>query len=300
MNLQMIFQKELVPDRISYEIVFCKFCEWFAASNQNHNIEVLNWPDCPSHINQSFEDRLLAIRNKDNGKCIIISYWDRMFDLFLKYWKDFGQIVQIISSSGLWHFGRKEFKDLYAQTTHVPFSYLICHKYSEDLIEKIRIPFLEKKNNELFFRGRLYDFRGKLMNIDPSMISDKVSDQFEYFTELTRNKICLSLDGAGVICHRDIEILGLGSVLFRPDSTPDTIIKTHEQLLPDVHYVAFEKSNDPQEQIKLIKEKYNEIKDKNDFLAHVANNGLEWYKRNGTIESNIRILREIINVDVLL
>lgn len=294
----MIFDREVDPN-ISYEIVFHEFCQWYKEIHPEHEISAFPWYNGPFDGRLCIEDRVLVIRNAENGKYILISYWDRLFDFFLKYWKDLGQMVQIISSSGLWHFERDDYKEIYKDTTHIPFSYLPHKRSDQLLLEKLRIPFSEKKDCKPFFRGSSYDTRENLMNIDPETVTDKFIVHHDYCQELSKSKICLSLDGAGIICHRDMEILSLGSVLFRPDATPDSTIITHEQLLPDVHYVAFQKSDDPKEQLEIIKRKYEEIKNNGDFLSSIAHNGLEWYKRNGTIEANIQLLKKLVNTDVL-
>ena len=36
-----------------------------------------------------------------------------------------------------------------------------------------------------------------------------------------------------------------------------------------------------------------------DYIKGIAENGLEWYKNNGTIQSNVDILKEVININKL-
>lgn len=297
MNLQVVFDKEFVQDPSS-DIVFREFSDWLKDAHPEHNITVFPWYKGPFYGHLAMEHTILAIRNQDNNKYLVVSYWDRMFDFFIKYWNDFGQLVQIFSSSGLWHWDR-DHKENYERANHTPLSYLPSKRSEQNFIEKFRLPFSEKKNKRPFFRGRVYDIREDLMRLDPQTVTDQVVALDDYYKELSESKICLSLDGAGIICHRDIEILGLGSVLFRPESTPDSTFKTHEPLLPDVHYIAFPKSDDPREQLEFIKRKYEEVKDREDFLAQIAHNGLEWYKRNGTIEANIRLLKELVDLNIL-
>jgi len=100
------------------------------------------------------------------------------------------------------------------------------------------------------------------------------------------------------VCHRDMEILGLGNVLLRTKF----VTQFHEPLIPDVHYVAVDVENFKDHKTiadKLIS-KYNEIKDKPDFLDFVGKNAREWYLRNGCSSGNADILLKIIDFKKLL
>ena len=110
------------------------------------------------------------------------------------------------------------------------------------------------------------------------------------------NKICLSLNGAGEICNRDIEVLSARSALLRPKLN----LQFHNELIPDYHYISFEMDKDPIVLNKIILDRYNEVKDDIEFLRYISENGYQWYLENGTIESNVRILKEIIKINKLL
>ena len=103
------------------------------------------------------------------------------------------------------------------------------------------------------------------------------------------------MNGAGEICNRDIEILSVGSVLLRPKLKQIF----HDPLIENFHYISFENGSTPKEQLEIIRAKYEEIKTNHDLLNTVAKNGLDWYKRNGTINANVEILKKIININKL-
>ena len=154
----------------------------------------------------------------------------------------------------------------------------------------------DKTNNELEFKGFLYGERLNLSKLDMVKITDdKIFPVETYFNYLTNNKICLSLNGAGEICNRDMEILSSRSVLLRPNLT----LEFHNKLIPNYHYVSFEYSNDPYKQSQIIIDKFNEIKDNNNLLSFISENGYNWYLENGTVNSNIEILKKIININKL-
>jgi hypothetical protein len=54
------------------------------------------------------------------------------------------------------------------------------------------------------------------------------------------------------------------------------------------------------EQMKIIKEKYNEIKDNDDLLRKISKSGHEWYIKNGTTQGNVDILKNILNIDLII
>ena len=47
--------------------------------------------------------------------------------------------------------------------------------------------------------------------------------------------------------------------------------------------------------MNIIKNKYDEIKNNNKLLEFIANNGYDWYIKNGSIEANVNILIDIFN-----
>ena len=52
--------------------------------------------------------------------------------------------------------------------------------------------------------------------------------------------------------------------------------------------------------MKIIKEKYNEIKENDQLLREIAKNGYEWYMENGTTQANVDILKNILNIDLII
>ena len=56
------------------------------------------------------------------------------------------------------------------------------------------------------------------------------------------------------------------------------------------------RGGDVQTEIK----KYEEIKYNYELLNTISNNGLDWFKSNGSMISNVEILKKIINLDKLI
>jgi len=284
MNIEVMFEKPHTLWNVVW--VFEKFFHWFKENYPEHNITFKNSdPDKRGNPCSPYSPHVMVIRNLDNLKYIIVSYWDRAYELT---WPgcgwDIENRVEIITSSGV-----------HSPMDFTPFSYLCYSKDFEQIASVERIPFDKKEKNYLFFRGYLYHHRKIMQNHFPEYFTEERKVSFDLFKEFNENKINLSIDGAAEICHRDIEILSSGSVLLRPELNQIF----HDPLIPDYHYISVPKSNDPVTQFKLLLEKYEEVKNNDELLSTISNNGYEWYERNGTVKSNVDILKKIINLGKL-
>ena len=95
--------------------------------------------------------------------------------------------------------------------------------------------------------------------------------------------------------NRDIEILSVGSVLFRPKLKQ----KFYNPLIDGVHYIGFDEDENPKNQIEIIKEKFTEIRNQPDLLKSISENGLKWYHENGSINGNVNVLKEVVKIEKL-
>jgi hypothetical protein len=288
-NLKSIKAKPKPPENHDYEITYQKphgtkwsvtivFDEFYKIFSKEHNVKYIT----PINVHEPagiHSPHIMTIRNKHTKKYVAISYWDRAEELLYKGlgW-DTENLVGIITSAGV-----------YNDMETIPFSYLAYSSEFDDLA-KNRLPFSEKTNEELIFRGYLYGQRLDLSQLGVFNITDKkVFPNSNYYKELTESKICLSLNGAGEICNRDIEILAAGSVLFRPILNQ----KFYNSLIQDYHYIGFEIDLDPILQMNIIKNKYDEIIKNDELLDFVSNNGYNWYIENGSINANCNLLFKI-------
>lgn len=230
---------------------------------------------------------IMSIKNIENNKYFVVSYWDHTKDVYNPAYEwDVDNMVELFTSSGMQSYSHLKFTPLSYMTYSTDYE-----QYSEN-----RVPYDKKPNNELTFRGYFYGLRQSLKELKEIPMYDNRISPFEYFTELTNNKICLSLNGVAEICNRDIEIMAAGSVLLRPLLKQ----KFHNELIPNVHYIAFENSDDPVEQMRIIKDKYNEIKNDDNLLRKISSNGYEWYLKNGTVQANVDILKSILNMKLIM
>lgn len=266
--------------------IYKKFFEWILCNYPEFNIQYENThPIRKMNPSGPHSPQLMTIRNLDNRKYIIISYWDRAIELT---WEGNGwdeeNRVDLITSSGV-----------FSEMNFTPFSYCCYSSEFELLADSLRKKFIEKENKDLLFRGYLYHHRKMMQNYRPEFFSEERKSTIDYFNELNDSKICMSLDGVGEICNRDLEILCCGSVLLRPELYQ----KFHNPLIPDYHYISVEKVDDPSKQLDLLVEKFNSVRHDEDYLSEIAKNGLEWYLNNGSIDSNVELLKKIVNINKL-
>lgn len=265
--------------------VFKRYFEWLSDTQKSHNITYESVDDLiKRNPSGTHSPHIMVITNVDNKKYIIVSYWDRAIELTWSGngWDDENR-VELITSAGV-----------HQEMEYTPFSYSCYSNTFENLSMSERKGFDEKTNDNLIFRGYLYSHRLDMKNYKPNYFGDKI-DGYEYFKEINNSKICLSLNGAGEICNRDIEILSCGSVLLRPELSQ----RFHSPLIPDVHYLAVPKVDNPEEQLDLLIDKYETVINNTDLLRKVAENGYQWYLENGTINSHVEILKRIVDINKL-
>tara|TARA_R110001592_G_scaffold357091_1_gene659807 strand:- start:1927 stop:2862 length:936 start_codon:yes stop_codon:yes gene_type:complete len=251
----------------------------------------------------------MIIQNAETKKYFIVTYWDKMECISDYTGWDMENCVEIITASGT-HKDDYYYEPLEGHK-FIPFSYLTSRIDSDDMIYKLRDT---DNNNRVvpkkpMFKGYLYEFR-KFLNQDGRFDVKHVSDgeylpHIEYVKHLNHYAINMSLNGAGQICFRDMEILGLGTALFRPKLSVDF----HNPLIPDYHYISVDydsikgvKPIDKYYQLlsDLMLKKWNKVKDDRDYINEVAKYGKEWFDNNVPKEKHGEILLNILNFDKLL
>lgn len=246
-------------------------------------------PNAPAFLN---------LTNKETGEYLTVSYWDRAHEVLYEDcgWKPH-LCKGVYTSHGV-------FQEAYSLSKeyNVPIIPISFCQYREnfDLFAQKSLPVTQKPNGELLFRGWLHrcGFRDELGQFLPDIVKDKETKLFydEYYKELQKYKIGLSLDGAAELSHRDIEILGARSVLFRAKLNQ----KFANPLIDGVHYIGFDRANNGKDQAKIIVEKYNEVKDNEELLTTVSENGYTWFQENGTIEKNVEIIVNQLDLELIL
>jgi hypothetical protein len=233
----------------------------------------------------------LIIENTKTQKYKVITYWDRAYELLDDKcdWNN-NNCMGVYSSV-----------NAKSHNKIIPASYPTYNTIIENTISECNKRFLDKLNKTLVFRGYLHGSRFLIGHLNQYQniitIDDKRLSYEEYIQELNSYMIGLSLNGSAEICNRDIEILGVGSVLLRPE------LKTsyfHNPLIAGKHYVPFEINEDPRQQLEIILDTHRRLLKDVDYMMYVAQNGLNWYNSNGCRNGNVLVLSNIINLEELL
>jgi uncharacterized FlgJ-related protein len=114
----------------------------------------------------------------------------------------------------------------------------------------------------------------------------------------------MNLNGAGEICYRDMEILGLGTALFRPK----LLVQFDDPLIPDHHYISvdYDSIKDEKKQdiffkkfSDLIIQRWNEVVKDKEYINFVAQNGRKWFENNVSKEKHGEIAIKLIDFNKL-
>lgn len=246
----------------------------------------------------------MMVFNRDTKKYILISYWDQLTDVLRADEGSFDleNCVEIITSSGT---NKGDICYTPIDFDYTPFSYIVGNNASGTEIERVYNLGVEKTHNDrLKFRGYLYGVRDFLHNDNRFDIIDSASQYklgVDYMKELASSTINLSLNGAAEICYRDMEILGLGTALFRFELST----KFHNPLIPNHHYISV-----PYRDIKYkygytddyykklsdrLFDRFEQVKHQHDFIKFVADNGRRWYLENATVDANVKLLTQLVD-----
>lgn len=288
MEIEVIYEKPHNGWSVTeiFDRTFKSLCNLYPEHNFVHINSSQFYPVGPGEM---YSPHLMVIRNKENLKYILVSYWDVSGDLFYREngWIDIENRVQFISSSGL----------AFKQDLNYPLSYPVYSVEIELLIENIfQNDEIKRDLDTLTFRGFLYLFREYLSRDPFFKIKNERLPYYDYLSEIKRCKIGLSLNGAGEICNRDIEIMGLGTPLFRPKL--EAVF--YDKLVPDYHYISFDVANGYEATKENLLLKYHSVKNDLEYLQFISRNGRKWYEENGTIEANKNILIKTINLIKLI
>jgi len=299
-------------DRWCHVSVYQKLLKKLTESNKNikfnftdsifkRTIENYSGPAC------KYGPHFMILENEKTKKYFLISYWDKLKDVMtsnpITNW-DVENRVEVFASSGT-HINDFFYKPLNLEYT--PMSYTCMTVENEKLIEEL----YHQKNERVYlekptFRGYLYQFRSFLESDDRfDMKSVKTSyiGNSEYMKELDNNHLNFSVNGAGEVCNRDIEILGLGTALFRTK----LVAKFHNELIPNYHYISVDFDDIPADDHKhdynghwkilsdRVHQRFMEVKDDHEYIKFVGENGRKWYEENGTVDANVNIIYNLLD-----
>lgn len=307
MNLDIVY--EFGGTEWVYKSVFEKYSKYCVENLKDIDVQIKNSrlydPTCGT--NNKYGPFYMMVVNRDTKKYILISYWDKLVDVVRHNNVtnfDLENCVEIITSAGT---HENDFCYTPINFDYTPFSYIGNIITNETEIDRLYNSCVEKTHEDrLKFRGYLYGFRDFLSNDTRFDIIDcRGPNQYrhnnDYVRELSKSTINLSLNGAAEICHRDMEILGLGNALFRFELST----KFHNPLIPNHHYISVPHSDikyNPGDVFEYYKklsdrlfDRFEQVKNQHDFIKFVSDNGRRWYIENGTVDANVKLLTQLVD-----
>jgi len=262
---------------------------------------------------------MMTITNPDNGKYILLSFWDKTICVFNKFLWDPSKMVQLLCSSGL---NKEEYDNFFSRNPPdatpinyeqvvTPFTYFPYTIRAARIIEDI---ILKRNRNSLkdimVFRGALYNerlFLKENLKEHNDIIIDSIQESYkdapEYLNEHLENLCALSINGAAEICNRDIELFGLGMPVIRTELN----LEFYNRLIPDYHYISAGKCifrcgttfMDNNELKNNIIEKFNFYKNNKEQCLFIGENARRWYLENCTINSMTSLFQKLIKLNLL-
>jgi hypothetical protein len=148
----------------------------------------------------------------------------------------------------------------------------------------------QKRKNVTSFIDKMY-FRGTLSERPiTNFLDKKYVEGFNpiknYFEDLIKYKIGLSIAGVGELCYRDIEYMCLGIPFIRFEY----LSELNPKLIPNFHYIAVERPSDIpthnglstdrlgiEKHAKMLEKRFLEVKDDTNFLSFISKNARQYY-----------------------
>jgi hypothetical protein len=116
-------------------------------------------------------------------------------------------------------------------------------------------------------------------------------NQNQFYREMARCKLALSLPGLGKACHREFEAFAVGTPVIMPKF--NNIY--YENLKPDYHYVSFDPKGG-RNMGSQIKSRYHEVVDDDEFLEFIRMNAMQYYDEYIRCDSSIQWMLKLLEL----
>jgi hypothetical protein len=234
------------------------------------------------------------IKNPDNNKYFVISYWDKLRGMSEYTFWDMKNCVEIFAAAGIQD-NEIDYRPC-PDINYTPISCMSLFKESEDRIQEV---YKQPKiiPERLYFKGGEYDIR-KYLYKDGRIEMDNVRVSPKDFIDIiAKYSINIDINGAAEISCRTLDVLGLQSALIRPRLS----IQFHNPLIPNYHYADLncdDLGNWKQVADAYI-ERFEDLKKDPELVHFLSVNGRKWYEENATIDAHVNILSKVINFNKL-
>jgi len=205
------------------------------------------------------------------------------------HWLKADRLLHRIDAVSPWFFGWMEEFDINS-----------CRDYKNQVTEFC--------TDKMFWKGS--GWRGgdaayrKVVNLlkEKGLVDPDSMNHDQYMKELARHKIALSYyldlsmystpyDHPGEFCYRDMEYMSIGVPFIRIEYR-DAV---YDGLIPNYHYIAIPRDKAYVEYSKngdagvanIIEQKFNEVKNDDDFLKFISKNQLEWFDKYANLPNSL-------------
>lgn len=253
----------------------------------------------------------LSIVNLDTKKCIILSFADIAQYCMRGHGYDDFEIVEVYGGLS-WNdseFTVQEISDKW-QIRYVPFQYPLPYDDFEQYVETHRTPYNpSSKIRKAIFLGMRHPERGHILdhlkNHPLFEIPDYYYPRHEYWSEMSKYAMIISLNGNGEFCVRDVEGYGLGIPTIRSELKAQL---RYHPLIPNVHYI---RGSEPSTTSRLAyKSSYKEVAEQfihtvettihnDEFLMNISNTALQYYENYCKFEYITNLFVELFDPEML-
>lgn len=262
--------------------------ERMANNTWNIGIPKQPQPNLWSHTNDSFRELAIMISEYYNDVVITespdghvrLGNFTVLYDRPNKNWftKSLSKAGCVLIGNGSMNDEHKVLQSIGAKTQSWIFwprnprhynAYLTKHtrkSYNERTIESIFIGNIENGvQNKYRTRN---DWTSVISEYHCTKGSGHKFNKEEYVSKLADSRFGLCLRGFGSKCHREVELMGVGTI---PIITPGVSLDYHDKLIEDTHYIKVSSPDELSSKISNINpEKWNSM----------SKSCYEWYKRN--------------------
>lgn len=259
----------------------------------------------------------LSIINLDTKKCVILSFADiAQIHAFAGHGFDEFKIMEIYGGLA-WGESQatpQEISDRW-QIRYVPFQYPLPYDDFEEYLQTNRTPYnpSSKIRKAIFLGMQHTERRHVLEHLQHHPLFEIPANYYsrhEYWSEMNKYAMILSLNGNGEFCVRDIEGYALGIPTVRSELKAQT---RYHPVVPDVHYIrGSEPSNSSRMtykdssllSYKQIAEQFVDAVEtsmyNDELLINISNNGLQYYENYCKFNYISDLFVELFNPEALL
>jgi len=243
-----------------------------------------------------FSHFYVIIENPNTKKYFCISYWDKLRGIFdnVPDW-DLENMAELFACCGI-QANEVDYKPC-PYIKYTPVSNMCLHITAHQRIEQVRhLP--KSIPTHLKFKGGDYDFRSHVYRDGRIAIDNDRVPQDVFIDGIATDSIIIDINAASEISHRTFDAFGLGACLIRPQLS----IQYHTPLIPNEHYMALDCTDlgDWDGVIDSYFAKFDECKQRPDYVEHVGRQGRKWYEQNATPEAHANLLFKLLNFEKLL